>query len=224
MLGPRSKSLSRCRPSRQHGGRTITGRANMPASESLPRRCLRYRRFNNRQECAAAHDREGRARCRVRRSNLGEGHGRPTATHHLGNRHRRDLRALRARVHAAVAGVGDHQFRARRVRHGPRLPDAVLHQHRRPAALARLPADLPGGDGAARLHVQARDGRPADPPWRDSAGHCHAGPVDRRQAAGQGRRDRASAAIQQHLSRTACFRWVRSRCRTWTSARWCLPA
>ena len=46
----------------------------------------------------------------------------------LGHRDRRDLRARRARLHAAVAGVGHDQLRAGRVRDAAGVRDAVLRR------------------------------------------------------------------------------------------------
>ena len=150
----------------------------------------------------------------------GAAHGRSHPAPGLGHRDRRDLRARRARLHAAVAGVGHDQLRAGRVRDAAGVRDAVLHRVRRCRCGSRSCSTCVLAAMRAGLRLQARHRRPADPPRRDSAGDRDARPVDRASSrscapATAPRRTRSRARSPTGSSRSPA-----STSRTPTSARW----
>ena len=101
-------------------------------------------------------------------------HGRSSPAHCRGPRDRRDLRAGRDRLRAALADVADHQLRPGRVRDDPGVLRARGDEVRRPAPSRwRSLVGLHRVDADPRPAVQAHRGRSDDPPRRAAAGHLH---------------------------------------------------
>ena len=127
---------------------------------------------------------------------------------HRRPRHGRDLRARRDRLHAGLADLADHQFRAGRVRHAAGLLRAGGDEVVRPAVLA---------GGAARrsplsvlvfgLVFKTRHRRSDDQARRAAAGDLHHGAVDLHEGRRQGR---STAPRPSPSRRSSPTRWSHS--------------
>ena len=93
--------------------------------------------------------------------------------------------------------AGDDQLRAGRVRDAAGVRDAVLASPSARRCWLAFLLTCVAGDAGARLGLQARHRRPADPPRRDPARHRHARPVDRRQVGGARRLQRRGASVSE---------------------------
>ena len=178
----------------------IVNRTNRPSTANAPASRLASRSSNAERNSNPAH-RDRRLRSRRGRAETaapasGGCDGRSDSTSGVRDGHRRDLRAGRPGLHAAVAGGRRHQLRAGRVRDAAGVFDAVLHR-RRVSAVARVPADVRALHDRSGVWLQARDRRPADQAWRDPARHRDARAVDRGQVDRACRLQRRSASVSE---------------------------
>jgi hypothetical protein len=125
---------------------------------------------------------------------FGEPHVQPSRSPHRRSCHRGDLRDRRRRLHAAVADLTDHQFRAGRIRHAAGLPDAGGDACWR-TVLAGDPDWHRAVAAAAGPRLQDAAGRSNATPWRAAAGDCDHGPGHRHQGSRQAILERRSLAL-----------------------------
>ena len=134
----------------------------------------------------------------------GGGHGRFHPASRGGVRDRRNLRAGRDRLHAALADFADDQLRARRVRHAARVLHPDCDEDWRPV-LGRGRDRHPGVGDRARRAVQAPAGRSDDPPRRVAARDRHHGARAVSQRSREGLLQRRGTAVPAARGRHQCL-------------------